>query len=223
MDGKMKTDIVNYAKTIKKVLVKLGKDPENKKEFSELEKKLGLAAGKGRDNDYQRWSMDSVFMSIAYLVAKSSHDSNTQHGAVIVDEKNHIVSTGFNGFIPGSFDNILPNERTGGYKYDNIIHAERNALSQSVVADLSGCRIFVTGIPCNKCLRAISARGIKEIIIGDVGHVLPDNFWEMHYFLTITHDLQVHRFNGMIVDTSSTIIIGQENGETEKSNQHGNL
>lgn len=222
MDGEMRTDIKSYVKTINKVLVKLGKDPGDKKEFAELEKKLGLS-GEGRDNDYQRWSMDSVFMSIAYTVAKSSHDSNTQHGSVIVDKNNHIVSTGFNGFISGSFDNILPNERTGGHKYEHMFHSERNSLSQATIADLSGCRIFITGMPCNSCLRAIAAKGIKEIIIGDVGHVFGEGFWEMHYFLTITHDLQVKPFNGIIVNTSSTIIIGQENGETPKSDQHGNL
>lgn len=222
MDGKMKTDIIEYAKTIKKVLVKLGKDPDDKKEFAKLEKKLGLT-GEGRDNSYERWNMDSVFMSIAYIVAKASHDSNTQHGTVIVDQKNHIVSTGFNGFIPGSFDNILPNERTGGHKYDHIIHSERNALSQSTIADLSGCKIFITGIPCNGCLRAIAAKGIKEIIIGDVGHVVPEGFWEMHYFLTIKHDLQVKQFRGIIVNTSETVTIGQDHGKTSKSNQHGNL
>ena len=44
----------------------------------ELKDRLGIN-GKYRDNDYERWSWDQVFMSIAYTIARRSSDANTQH------------------------------------------------------------------------------------------------------------------------------------------------
>lgn len=185
-----------------RVLEKLGR-PLNEEEISKLKKELGISP-ESRNEEYQRWSLDSVFMSVAYTVAKSSHDSNTQHGAVIVDRKNHIVSTGCNGFLSGALDDVLPNERENGFKYEYVMHAERNALDQATKADLSDCRIYVTGVSCNTCLKGIIAKGIKEIIVGDVGHVYAEGFWEMQHFLCEMHNVQVRRFSGIIVDTSVT-------------------
>lgn len=208
--------MISYEEVIYKVLKRLNKDI-NDNTIHDLEKSLGIDA-ESRTEDYKRWSLDSTFMSIAYVVSKCSHDSNTQHGSVIVDEKNHIVSTGFNGFLSGSFDDKLPNNRINGKKYDHMIHSERNALDQSTRADLSGCRIYITGVPCNTCFRAIISRGIREVIIGDVGHKFENDFWETHHFLAITHGVQVKRFSGTILDTSKTITIGTENEASQESN-----
>lgn len=207
--------MITYADVIYKVLEKLNKDINNDT-ISELENSLGISP-ESRTEEYKRWNLDSAFMSIAYIVSKCSHDSDTMHGSVIVDEKNHIVSTGFNGFISGSFDDKLPNNRINGKKYQHMIHAERNALDQSTKADLTGCRIYITGVPCNSCFRAIISRGIKEVIIGNVGHKFEEGFWEMHHFLAITHGVQVKKFNGIIADTSKTITIGPDHDATKES------
>lgn len=169
--------------------------------------KLGLG-NVARDEDYERWSIDQIMMSIAYVSARGSHDSNTQHACVIVDAKNHIVSTGFNGFLRKSSDSILPNTRTGGFKYAYIIHAEANACAAATRADLTGCRAYVTGRPCNQCLTTLINRGIREIIIGDIGHVVEDGYWEMHYLLVSMHGVTIRKYSGEIVDTSKTRTIG---------------
>lgn len=204
---------MRYITAIHETLKRLNREV-NEDTVDELEEALGIQVN-SRTTDYERWSMDSAFMSMAYISAKCSHDADTQHGAVIVDEKNHIISTGFNGFLAGSFDDKLPNNRVDGRKYPHMMHAERNALDQSTRADMTGCRIYVTGVPCNPCFRGIISRGIREVIIGDVGHVFEPGFWEMHHFLAVTHGVQVRRFSGIIVDTDKTLTIGPEHDSTK--------
>jgi len=179
--------------------------------------RLGIN-GKYRDNDYERWSWDQIFMSIAYTVACRSSDANTQHGCVIVDDKNHIVATGFNGFPPGAFDEELPNIRDDGHKYRYIVHAELNAVLQSTQSDLSTCRAYITGAPCNECLKVLISKGIKEIIIGDIGHVTDETYDNLHSFLTKMHGVQVKHFRGMIADTRNLRHIGQVDGESDTTN-----
>jgi dCMP deaminase len=104
-------------------------------------------------------------MELAFLVKKRSPDAQTQHGAVIVDSNNKIVSSGYNGFPPGGPDHLIPNLRPR--KYDYIIHAEMNAIL-SARQDLSNCTIYVTGIPCKTCFLHILGAGIHNIVCGDI-------------------------------------------------------
>jgi len=167
---------------------------------------LGIST-KHRNEKYKRWSIDQIMMSTAYIMAKGSHDSDTQHGAVIVDENNHIVSSGFNGFLKGSADDILPNARLGGHKYKFMVHAERNACDQATRADLSNCRIFVTGVPCNDCMTTIINRGIRIVTYGDVGHVQGEGFWEMHKYLINAHNVSVTKYSGQIINVDNAVLI----------------
>lgn len=107
----------------------------------------------------QRISWDVYFMNIAIAVSKRSPDAETQVGAVIVDENNRIVSTGYNGFPPNVDDLKLPNVRP--YKYDYIIHAEINAMLGST---MKGKTIYITLFPCKECAKALAAYGIKRIV-----------------------------------------------------------
>lgn len=154
--------------------------------------------------DYERWTMDQAFMSNAYIMARCSHDSDTQHGAVIVNERRHPIAGGCNGWLPKSPDASMPNTRKDGFKYAHVRHAERNALDQAEGTDLSGCTVYVTGIPCNDCLGDMIAKGIRTIVYGDVDHEKPEGFWEMHNFLVKTHGVTIRKFEGEVVDTSKT-------------------
>lgn len=116
-------------------------------------------------NDYISW--DEYFMGIAALSAKRSKDPNTQVGACIVNNKNKIMSVGYNGFPMGCDDDIFPWERTGDEldtKYPYVCHAELNAILNNRGANLEGCRIYVTLFPCNECAKAIIQSGIKEVV-----------------------------------------------------------
>ena len=115
-------------------------------------------------------SWDEYFISLAHLSAFRSKDPNTQVGAVIVDEKNRIVSIGYNGMPRGCKDNRFPWEREGGFldtKYAFVVHAELNAILNSGTGDLRGTRVYVTLFPCEGCTKALIQKGIKEVIYAD--------------------------------------------------------
>lgn len=145
------------------------------------------------DFEYKRISWDEYFVSLAFLVSKRSPDSQTQHGAVIVDVENKIVATGYNGFLPGVEDACMPNTRPG--KYQHIIHAEVNAIL-SAAQNLRNCKIYITGLPCNECLKVIAKSGIKQIVVGDRGHVLAEGYYEMQALICSMHNIEIRKFSG---------------------------
>ncbi|MCM8710260.1 dCMP deaminase family protein [Clostridium sp. SYSU_GA19001] len=112
-------------------------------------------------------SWDEYFMGIALLSGLRSKDPNTKVGACIVNNKNKIVGIGYNGFPVGCSDESLSWEREGEFletKYPYVCHAELNAILNSNIRDLEGCRIYVGLFPCNECAKAIIQSGIREVI-----------------------------------------------------------
>lgn len=103
------------------------------------------------------------FMSIAALCAAKSKDPSTKTGAVIVNNYNVIVGSGYNGFprdVPDDA-NLLNNREE---KYPRILHAELNAILNAS-SSLRGCRIYVWPAPsCSQCAAAIIQSGIKQEI-----------------------------------------------------------
>lgn len=115
--------------------------------------------------DYISW--DEYFMGIAMLSSYRSKDPNTQVGACIVNDKNKIMSVGYNGLPSGCNDDEFPWERTGDEydtKYPYVCHAELNAILNSGGANLEGCKVYVALFPCNECAKAIIQCGIKEVL-----------------------------------------------------------
>ncbi len=116
--------------------------------------------------DYITW--DEYFMGIAILSAQRSKDNSTQVGACIVNEKNKIVSVGYNGMPTGCVDDDMPWEREGesslDTKYPFVCHAELNAILNSSFGSLNGCTLYVTLFPCNECAKAIIQSGIKRVV-----------------------------------------------------------
>jgi len=109
---------------------------------------------------------DEYFMTQAYLVAMKSKDNSTHCGAIIVDDYNHVISSGYNSFVRGINDDI-PERQERPEKYMWFEHGERNAIYSAAFRGIStkGCKIYVTGIPCADCARGIIQAGIKEVII----------------------------------------------------------
>ena len=118
-------------------------------------------------NDYISW--DEYFMGVADLSAMRSKDDTSQVGACIVNERNRIISIGYNGFPIGCSDDVLPWKREGDFletKYAYVVHAEANAILNSS-SELLNSRIYVTLFPCNECAKLIIQSGIKEVIYLD--------------------------------------------------------
>ena len=118
----------------------------------------------GKKLDVLNW--EEYFMGLAHLSAKRSKDPNTSVGAAIVDDNNHVVSIGYNGFPKGCSDDEFPWEREGDIlntKYEFVVHAELNAILNAKT-NLEGCTIYVSLFPCNECAKAIIQSGIKKIV-----------------------------------------------------------
>lgn len=111
-------------------------------------------------------SWDRYYAAMIELVASKSKDRSTRIGCVIVGPDNEVRSTGFNGFHRGIDDNVdARHERPAKYQWTE--HAERNAIFNAarVGTPLKGCRLYVRGIPCCDCARAIVQAGIREVRI----------------------------------------------------------
>ena len=118
-----------------------------------------------KDNDHISWS--EFFMGVAELAAKRSKDPNTKVGACIVNNENHILSTGYNGMPIGCDDDQMPWEREGAFdesKYAYVCHAELNAILNCDGRSLKGSILYVTNFPCNECAKAIIQAGIRKVI-----------------------------------------------------------
>lgn len=114
-------------------------------------------------------------MSLAIISSMRSKDSDTQVGACIVNRNNKIVSLGYNGMPNRCSDDELPWERDGeplNTKYLYVVHAELNAILNSNLNALDGCKLFTTLFPCNECCKAIIQSGIKEVVY------LSDKYYE---------------------------------------------
>ena len=110
---------------------------------------------------------DEYFLAIAEVVRTKSRDRETKIGAVIVDEDNQIVATGYNGFPRGV---EYSDERlTRPAKYDYFEHAERNAIFAAARRGipLKGCRLYLAGkhFSCLDCARAIIQTGISAVFM----------------------------------------------------------
>jgi dCMP deaminase len=107
-------------------------------------------------------SWDSRFIDLAYHVAQWSKDPSTKVGAVIVDNKRRIISTGYNGFpqkIIDSPERYSDREQ----KYEMIIHGEINAILFAQ-RDLSDCTLYtVPLLPCSRCAAIVIQSGITRV------------------------------------------------------------
>lgn len=123
-------------------------------------------------------SWDDYFLDLCKVVSTRSKDPSTQHGAVIVDDQNKIVSTGYNGSARTIDDKDIDWSRPNKYAY--IIHAEENSLWAAEKRNLEKCTIYVTGCPCSRCMLRIAHSGIKRVVYGDKSSVCVDKKdWEI--------------------------------------------
>ena len=111
--------------------------------------------------NWKRWHL-----GLAHWVSGKSKDRSTKVGAVIVDDENTIISTGFNSFPRGVNDDVPErHERPAKYLYTE--HAERNAIYNAARQVLKGKTLVLqyAPCPCHDCTRGIIQSGIKKIIV----------------------------------------------------------
>lgn len=113
---------------------------------------------------HKRW------MDLAALVATWSKDQSRKTSAVIVDDRNILVSIGWNGFPRDVNDKATPNDKIAARyerpaKYQWTEHAERNAIYNAAANGykLRGCYMYIPWYPCADCARGIIQSGISKL------------------------------------------------------------
>ena len=111
----------------------------------------------------EKW--DLKFIELAKHISGWSKDKTTKVGAVIVNDSNRIISTGYNGFVIGCDDSVESRyEKDKKYLYTE--HAERNAIYSAAEKGDStrNATIYMQLYPCVDCARAIIQSGIKRVV-----------------------------------------------------------
>ena len=111
---------------------------------------------------------DEYFMLQALMASYKSKDPNTKVGCVFVDDKNHQISMGYNGFVAGIDEKQIPwgNDKDlplDQQKYGYVVHSEANALLHAKTS-LENSRVYVTLFPCHECAKMLATVRIKEVV-----------------------------------------------------------
>ena len=116
------------------------------------------------NNAIDRPSWDDYYLTLAFLIAQRSFDPSSKCGTVIVSKDNRVLSTGYNGPLKGSKDELIPLIRP--QKYYHMLHGEENALLaySGSQYDIQGATAYITGRPCHKCLRMMIQKGITRMV-----------------------------------------------------------
>lgn len=103
----------------------------------------------------------------ALMAAERSPDPSSQVGAIIVDGKNRIIGSGYNGLPRGIQPKCIPWDRVSDdptkTKYPYIVHAEKNAIYNALTS-VEGSTLYATMYPCSECAKDILCAGIKRIV-----------------------------------------------------------
>jgi dCMP deaminase len=108
----------------------------------------------------ERISWIQYFSELTRLVSKRSPCKRLQVGCVIVKDK-HIVSTGYNGFLPGAEHTSIV---VDGHEQATV-HAEQNCVADCARRGVSmdGADVYITHYPCIGCFKSLVAAGVKRI------------------------------------------------------------
>lgn len=133
-----------------------------------------------RDN---RLTWNDEFMLQAKVASWRSPDPSTQVGAILVNQRNQIVGTGYNGFPRGIKSTALPWDRDKEdpleNKYAYVVHGEANAIANTP-SNAGNCTLYVTLHPCQTCAITIaqaSSRGIYIRKIIYLSNKYKDLWW----------------------------------------------
>ena len=143
-----------------------------------------------------RWH--EYFMLIAKIVSTRSTCNSRPTGAVIVKD-NHILSTGYNGSMPGAphcidhpdvngkpfcFRRSLGIPDIDKYNFCRASHAEANAIAHAAKygIPIGGSTLYSTLEPCYVCLKLLASSGIVAVYYEqEYESKTPerDKFWKM--------------------------------------------
>ena len=111
-------------------------------------------------------------MNMAFNASLRSKDQSTKFGCYITDANGGTIVSGYNSPLSGLDDSKVPQTRPE--KYDNFEHAERNAINQAAKKGVAieDSIVYITGIPCVECMRALLNVEVAQIIYGSTTSVM---------------------------------------------------
>ena len=113
-------------------------------------------------------SWDEYFMLQAMMASFKSKDPVTKVGCVFVDNKNHQITMGYNGFVAGIDESRLPwgkdkSQPLEHQKYGYVVHSEANAIIHAP-RSLEGSACYVTHFPCNECAKLLASVRVRKVV-----------------------------------------------------------
>ena len=135
-----------------------------------------------------RPDIDTYFINMVQLVATRGTCSRRKTGCVLVNERNHVLATGYNGrasHMDTCFER--PCMAAGSQSGQNLdgceaIHAEANALLQCKdVYEIDTA--YCTTAPCVHCVKLLMNTGCRRIVfLDDYPHSQSRLMWEHSYY-----------------------------------------
>lgn len=132
-----------------------------------------------------RPSINEYFMDMAKLVASRGTCCRRKVGAVLVDNRNHVLSTGYNGVASG-LDHCEGDTKCSGANLPSgqgldkceAIHAEQNALLQC--SDVYKIQtLYCTASPCVTCVKLLLNTSCWVIVFNEeYPHGEAKKLWE---------------------------------------------
>lgn len=108
----------------------------------------------------ERLSWDEYYMGLAIMASLRSPVQTTKVGAVLVNRHNQLISSGYNGPLPG-----FPHFRVNGDESMEQ-HAERNAVAAAASFN-GGCEggtLYCTHTPCIECVKDVLSARIRRVV-----------------------------------------------------------
>jgi dCMP deaminase len=114
-----------------------------------------------------RPSLEDTFIALAQVWStRSTCTSRVAVGAVLVNQYNQVIASGYNGSPHGT-----PHCDEVGCVLDSdghcvqVIHAEENVILQCAMTGVSavGCTMYTTHSPCMRCAQRILQAGIARV------------------------------------------------------------
>ena len=102
---------------------------------------------------------DDFYIGMAQYVSRKSKDVSTRVGCVLVDQKNRVISLGFNGAPRGVSDE----HSTRDAKIAKTIHAEVNAVLFAP-RELAGATAYVTHPCCSACAAVLIQKEVCRVV-----------------------------------------------------------
>jgi dCMP deaminase len=138
----------------------------------------------------KRISKLNQLMMHAEVASLRSHDTETKVGCVLVDDKDTITGTGYNGFVRGAQDHNLPNTRPNKYNY--MVHSEINLIASCAREGKKMDKHYVvcTHSPCVTCMRALYQCGVNKVIVKQKYRDFEDlkNMLDLHISEKVTEE-----------------------------------